>query len=354
MNNIPKTIQQQLNQTSLLQADWFTIFPVVVSGKEGVENEKMPPMYGNYTVNQKGVVFYPRYPLQEGQCYTAIFRLGRLQTLLSNQIQMITDEQVTAVITNEFCIPKLDIPPAQIVRVYPSSDHLPENLLRFYLYFSSEMRRGSALQHIHLFDSHEQEIDSVFLDTGEELWDSTATRLTLLFDPGRVKKGLKAHVNMGRALTVGETYRLVIDRNWLDAQGRPLQSSFLKQFTVVFEDIIPPAIENWTVIAPKADTQEPLLISFPKPLDHVSLVTLNHVEDDDSNRVKGTVDLLNDEKIWTFTPTRPWMPGLYTLFVDPRLEDIAGNNLNGLFDKPIGKQTHSHHQAKLSLKFQAQ
>ncbi|MBD2777785.1 hypothetical protein [Iningainema tapete] len=239
----------------------------------------------------------------------------------------------------------------QLVRVYPSCDRLPENLLRFHFYFSNAMRRGSALQHIHLFNSQNQEVFDVFLDTVEELWDPTTTRLTLLFHPGRVKKGLSAYIKMGRALLVGETYNLVVDQDWLDAQGQPLQSNFSKQFTVVDEYIEILDINTWKVVSPKANTQEPVFIEFPQPLDCVSLITFIYVEDDRRNWIEGEVDLLNYDKTWSFTPMHPWTQGCYTLVVNTRLEDLAGNNLNEPFDRVVGKQPHGVHHRLIDLGF---
>ena len=45
-----------------------------------------------------------------------------------------------------------------------------------------------------------------------------ATRFTLLFDPGRIKRGLKpAQRRVGPVLEEGKSYTLVIDRGWTDA-----------------------------------------------------------------------------------------------------------------------------------------
>ena len=46
------------------------------------------------------------------------------------------------------------------------------------------------------------------LEVGEELWDADQCRLTLFFDPGRIKRGLRPHLEAGPPLTEGEAYRL--------------------------------------------------------------------------------------------------------------------------------------------------
>ncbi len=89
-----------------------------------------------------------------------------------------------------------DIPKAapgaatRIEHIYPSTDTLPANTLKLYIYFSAPMRRGEAWQHIRLLDEHGAPVELPFLEIDQELWDTTNTRLTVLFDPGRIKRGL--------------------------------------------------------------------------------------------------------------------------------------------------------------------
>lgn len=339
---IPEALQQQINLDPLPQSEWFEIFPIQVGVKVDGSMDSLLPMNGFYWVSQAGVAFYPRYPLQEGQYYTATF---------DGKDWLSEPAEVGRKVTAEFYIPGREQTATQVSSIYPSSARLPENFLRFYLYFSGAMRRGEALNHIHLLDSSDSEIPAVFLDTVEELWNPTTTRLTILLDPGRVKKGLRAHQELGRALVVGETYRLVIDSAWLDAQGNRLESGFTKQFTVIPEVITPPNPEAWRVIPPQSETRAPLKIQFPEPLDHALLSTFIHIENDQGKRVPGEVKFLNQETVWQFTPIQSWSRGLYRLWVDSRLEDLAGNNVHGLFDRPIGERLHNSSLSKVSLAF---
>jgi|GEM_PF-4488641 len=97
---------------------------------------------------------------------------------------------------------------ARVEEVYPSADELPENLLRFFIYFSAPMGSGGIHESFELLDGEGRPVPGVFLDSRYELWSPDRRRLTLLLDPGRVKTGLKAHNRLGRALIVGEEYRL--------------------------------------------------------------------------------------------------------------------------------------------------
>jgi len=49
---------------------------------------------------------------------------------------------------------------------------------------------------------------------------------------------------------------------------------------------------------------------------------------------EGPIEIDQAETRWHFTPTQPWKNGQYTIHVDATLEDVAGNNLHGLFDRP--------------------
>ena len=42
------------------------------------------------------------------------------------------------------------------------------------------------------------------------------------------------------------------------------------------------------------------------------------------------------ETRFSFQPSRPWLPGTYTIEVSPLLEDVAGNRVNRAFDVDAG------------------
>lgn len=238
--------------------------------------------------------------------------------------------------------------------IYPTADQLPENLLRFYVYFSAPMREGGVLGHIQLVDLQGQKVEGVFFDSIFELWDPSMRRLTLLFDPGRVKTGLRAHEQLGRALIPGESYVLVIGEGLMDAYGNPLAHSHEKAFTVTEADLTPPDIDNWQIISPSGSTTEPLEIHFPAPLDHGLLAEFVRVQREEGKVVQGEIALDSHETIWRFRPEEPWQAGTYELTVNTRLEDIAGNNLHGLFDIPLEEQLTLLDREMVILPFQVE
>ena len=185
----------------------------------------LPAIAGAVTAAGGALRFTPRFPLKSGLQYRAVVRRG----LLTNDANAKVDDLVL-----EFATPAPPAtPPSEVTQIYPSSDRLPENLLRFYIHFSAPMSRGEAYRHIHLRDADGREIEAAFLELGEELWDPDMRRFTLLCDPGRVKRGLRPREELGPVLEAGRDYALVIDADWPDAQGRALRGPARRASTCI-------------------------------------------------------------------------------------------------------------------------
>lgn len=277
-----------------------------------------PPMTGMYSESGAEVVFQPRYAPSPGVTYRAECRQGS-----------------SVVAAERFAIPERDRTPTTIVEhVYPSTDQLPENLLKFYVHFSAPMSRGEAYRHVKLLDQQGGPVELPFLEIDEELWDANLQRLTLLFDPGRIKTGLVPNQEVGVALHAGRSYTLAIDAGWLDAEGKPLQASFEKRFTVVGADTEPPGPGNWVVSAPVGGS-EPLTVDFPEPLDHALLSRVVAVTTLTGEAVAGEVLIEEGETRWVFQPEQPWQPGRYRIEAKTILEDLAGNSIHRPFEVDV-------------------
>lgn len=224
---------------------------------------------------------------------------------------------------------------AHVTEVYPTADILPENLLRFYIYFSKPMQPTETLSSIYLLDANGTKMDGIFLDNKFNLWSPDKTRLTLLFDPGRVKTGLVAHEAMGRALSAGKDYTLVLDDSLSDASGCPMGSSYQKKFHVIKADFDKPDTKKWHLEAPERHTKDALTVALNGIHDHVSLAYRLRVKNSDGRIVKGRIDLADNEQKWLFVPDQIWENKNYTLTIDPALEDIAGNRITGSFEEPL-------------------
>jgi len=274
-----------------------------------------PPLSGNYEMKSGALVFTPRYRLQPGVAYRVTYKL------------------LNESATETFTAPTPPAVPATVVeRIFPSADVLPENQLKFYIHFSSSMSKGESAKRIHLLDSANREIALPFLEIDEELWDRDQKRLTLLFDPGRVKREVLPNREVGPPLKAGGRYTLVVDKEWKDANGVPLKEGYRKSFTAgpAERSAIDPKV--WQLLPPAPDSMGPLIVDFPRPLDAALLLRFIDVADARGALVRGKVTLDMQERRWLFTPEQPWNRGKYSLEILTTLEDLAGNKIGRPFD----------------------
>jgi hypothetical protein len=222
-----------------------------------------------------------------------------------------------------------------VTDVYPTGAALPENLLRFYIYFSAPMGQDDILPAIELLDSGGRSVEGVFLSNRFDLWSADRTRLTLLLDPGRVKTGLAANRRLGRALVPNETYHLQISQTARDARGCALAARHKVTFVATQADLSAPSPAKWELITPETGTRAPLTVLLDGPLDHLSLAYRLRVIGPDGKPVPGRIGLDASETRWLFTPRAPWPALAHQLAIDPMLEDLAGNRPGVLFDQPI-------------------
>lgn len=304
-----------------------------------------PAMSGNYRIANGRLLFVPRYPFEPGLTYRVTLNVGRLPSATDNDAQSIS---------YEFALPAPPpTPPTFVEHVYPSASRLPENQLKFYLHFSAPMSRGAAYDHIHLLDSSGDAIDYPFLRLGEELWDPSGTRFTLFFDPGRIKRGLKPREDVGPVLEAGNSYTLVVDRNWPDASGRPLGDSYRKPFYAVRADNDPPEPQQWQMTVPAAGSTGPFELALGEPLDHAMLRRVLMVADSRGEAVAGRVETADQETRWRFQPQSPWAPGRYSLVDAAILEDLAGNSIGRPFEVDIVRPVERRPSAEsVSLPFE--
>jgi hypothetical protein len=219
-----------------------------------------------------------------------------------------------------------------VIAVYPSSNVLPENQLKFYINFSAPMSRGDSYRHIRLLDAKGAPVEAPYLELAEELWDESGKRLTLLLDPGRVKRDLKPHVEIGGVLVEGRAYSLHIRADWRDATGNPLGGEFQKRFRVTKADTRQPEPARWQLTPPRARTRDPLVVIFDEPLDHALLQHVLRVADPEKHISEGDITIDWHETRWSFQPMKPWRAGNYQLIIEPALEDLAGNSIERPFE----------------------
>jgi hypothetical protein len=276
-----------------------------------------PPVTCSVAVADRRLVLRPRYPLVPGTRYLVIQKppLAARPTALAFQYGEKSQGKA-----------------ARVTAIYPSSDRLPENLLRFYIHFSKPMSRGEAYSHIRLLGADGKPDEAAFLELGEELWDKSHTRFTLLCDPGRVKRGLKPREELGSVLKEGADYTLVIDAAWRNASGQPLAESIQKKFHVIAPVEAPIDTAQWHLNAPAAGTLEPATLRFDRPLDRALVERLFEVVDGKGEPIAGHAEVDEHEMGWQFTPSEKWRAGDYQVVVPTLLEDPSGNRIGRAFE----------------------
>ena len=166
------------------------------------------------------------------------------------------------------------------------------------------------------------------------MWNGERTRYTLFFDPGRVKTGIRPNDEMGRALSKGRRYTLVVDADWRDAYGRPLAAPFRHEFRAG------PAIEaaldplRWNVNPPRGGSRDPW--SSRSRTRSIEGCWRGRSEwrarPASPRQVRPEVDA--HETRWRFVPAAPWQAGRYRLVVLGILEDPSGNRIGRAFEIP--------------------
>ncbi len=310
---------------------WASAIRVVVDN--GLGDSLPPQVIGQYSVLRDRVRFEPRFPFADGVAYRVEVEPRRLDALAG----LASAGGEPARSTHRFSIPAAKIDRiTRVLAVHPGIDRVPSNMLRWYIEFSSPMEPGSAHEHVHLLEETGRPVEDAFLRVDEELWDPQRRRLTLLFDPGRVKRGVRANLEMGSPLIEGHRYRLVIDPAWPDARGAALASGYDREFDVSPADRESPDPARWTVSTPAAGSREPLRLSLGEPLDHALVARMLSVESH-GRPVSGNVAISPGDSVWTFTPASAWRAGTYSVRVDATLEDVAGNSVARVFDADRGR-----------------
>lgn len=300
--------QKSLPAGSLSAEEGEAILRVAIvddtTGKTG------PPMLGRYERERDLLIFRPRFGFERGQHYRAAFE-GR------------TDDFRPPLANNGVL--------AQVDKIFPSADVLPANHLKFHIHFTAPMRGGRDIfDQIQILDSDGVPLTDVWLN--DELWDATGTHLILYIHPGRIKWGVVLREILGPVLFPRREYTLVIRGAMLDANGQKLGKDVMKKFRTTAEDRVRIDLSEWKIAAPAAGSTAAAEVTFSKSLDKNSLGRFLTIVDSRGNTVPGTMAVGAKELTWSFTPKSPWAAEEYSLRVDPRMEDVAGNTPVRPFD----------------------
>lgn len=304
------------------ESQWQALLRVTVSDTD------VAAVSGRFAATASALEYRPRFPFDPGRSYTARFDPARLPAPR-------TEAAVTARVR---LAAGPAPPPTTVTRIFPSSDVWPENMLRFYVHFSAPMSRGAGSRFVHLMnDRGEEEADAILAAYGD-LWNDDTTRLTVFFDPGRVKRGVGPNVAMGRAIVQGRRYAITVDPAWKDAAGQPLAAPFRREFTAGPAAYSALSAHDWTIAPPRAGTRDALTVTFPASLDRALLdrtlgVAMGRPTDGALQRlIEGAIQVGPQELSWSFVPASPWQAGPAHLVVLSLLEDPSGNKIGRAFE----------------------
>ena len=291
--------------------------------ESGADSRTVPPIAGSFRIDGDAVSFLPRFPFVDGASYSLLVDGGA-------EVHTIRRPAPEAAPTTE------------VVAIYPSGGEVPLNLLKVYVHFSAPMSEGWGDRAVRVCrEDNGEPLVGVFLPMEPELWDPERQRLTMLLDPGRIKRGLVPNQEAGYPLDEGVPVRITIGSDFRDAAGHPLRDGAEKCYQVgeALRARIDPA--GWDCRVPPASSVEPLVVEFDRPLDHAMLQHCLWVCDGDGVPLTGQVSVGPCEKSWSFQPEKAWREGRHQLMVDSSLEDLAGNSLSRVFDRDVTEEVDS-------------
>lgn len=284
---------------------------------------------GQYTTKGNYLIFKPYFPFEKGMTYIVKTKNADSDTYSYHSFQIEKKETVGD---------------AKVINIYPSAEQLPENLLRFYIYFNTPMKKGQALKHIQLIDAEGNTDKHAFMQFKEELWSGDGKRLTILFDPGRIKRGVSTNMRRGPALEATNQYQIRISNTWQDVYGQPLETT-TKDIEVVEAYRTKIKANEWRINQPKAQSYEALTVHFDRIMDHALIQSMIQLKDRKGNPLAGYWEISEQEQQIQFIPEKKWKKGKYQIVIDSRLEDVAGNNLQNLLDyNKTDEQNNDTHQ----------
>ena len=320
-----------LRERSFSLDEWNALLRVTVDGD--TVGSDLPAVAGAYSVADSVLRFVPLFPLDPALAHLIVFDPTHLPLSPDGARELWRLAPIERVI-DPTAQPRP--PTTRVTQVFPH-DVLLENQLRIYIHFSAPMGHGRANDYVRLLIGDGEVVEDAFLPLDISLWNADRTRFTLLFDPGRIKRGILPNEELGRPLEAGKRYAFVVDREWRDAQNVPLVADFRHEFDVVagvYEPIVPAA---WRLNEPVAGTRDPLTVTFARALDHAILGKALMVVEATGRIVDGTITIADSSRQWTFTPDNNWTAGKYHLGALSILEDPAGNRIGRAFDVDLGQ-----------------
>jgi hypothetical protein len=221
---------------------------------------------------------------------------------------------------------RIQTPPEMPIRISPRAQVLPANTLRFYIHFPRSGEAHFDRGQLWLLNEEDQVVRDPFLVLSQELWSPDGRRLTVLMEPGRIKRGLGADSSHDPALVVGRTYSLVVT-----ALGQTARHSFR-----VSDPVLKVLNESdWLFVAPTVGSLDPAVVHFDRVMDAALCEDEIGVLSHSGEVVQTRVSLASDGTAAQLIPSHPWRAGEHRLVVSERLEDVCGNRVGEALDHDL-------------------
>jgi hypothetical protein len=276
----------------------------------------LQPMAGRFDLVGEQISFEPRFPPVPGTSYSLL-------------VDGVERGATTVPAVARAATTRVDA-------IHPRATVVPLNLLKLYIEFSAPMSEGWAARMVRVRRADDgRPVPEVFLPGDSELWDRARRRLTMLLDPGRIKRGLGPQAALGYPLEAGVAVVVSVDVGYPDEGGARLVGAMERRYAVgvALRRHVDPAA--WRLHPPRAGSRQRLVVGFDRPLDHALLGSCLEVVDTIGQRVVGAASAVDGDAEWRFEPRHAWQAGVYRLLVDARLEDLAGNSLRRVFDRDL-------------------
>lgn len=214
------------------------------------------------------------------------------------------------------------------IRISPQANVLPANTLRFYIYFPSPAEAHFERDHLFLLNEKGDLVYDPFLVLSQEIWSHDGRRLTVLMEPGRIKRGLRASASHDPALVAGRTYTLVVT-----TLGRTARHMFR-----VSDPMLEAVSETrWRLVSPNAGSLDPVVVHFDRVMDAALCEDEIRILTPHGKLVPTSTSLVKDGTELQLFPGQAWNTGEHRLVISNRLEDVCGNRLGEALDHDLGE-----------------
>lgn len=284
---------------------------------------------GEYEKVDGRLRFTPLIPFQKGQKYLAFCSTNKL----------------------EFKVPlPEDYVNPSVVKIYPSADTLPSNLLKFHLHFSRPMSR-IGYTNVELLDGNGKTIERAILKEIPELWNDDHVQLTIWIEPGRIKRGLGPNVELGPVLEENNSYSLFISGRFRDENGVELDQDYVKKFVAGEADREKLNVDEVVTKYHSEDKSNYLTVKFGEAVDFSSSIANLSIQGSSTQVIKGSWQLTNEDTEAIFTPESKLEKGHYEVLLNSVIEDLAGNNFVRNFDQEINEKLERDSKKQFRVSF---